>query len=299
MRAEKSWVSYLAEFKLRELFHLSRIFDLNYKSYSKSMKTIRRIGFFCFIILMPCCSFGWGVLGHRIIGEIASSYLTPKAKLQVQKILGTESIAMASTWADFIKSDSAYDYIYNWHFMDLDSGLTSTQIQAYLQKDTATDLYTKTNFVLKELRNKQLSIDKKRMYLKLLIHFVGDIHQPFHVGHKSDQGGNRIKVLWFNTPTNLHAIWDDQLINFQQLSYTEYTNAINHTTQMQRHAWEKQPISEWIGESYQLAEQFYAEIKQPDQKLSYRYNYDHIQILNERLIKGGVRLAGLLNDLFK
>ena len=263
------------------------------------MKAIRKIVFFCSAILVPCCSFGWGVLGHRIVGEIASAYLTPKAKLQVQKILGTESIAMASTWADFIKSDSAYDYIYNWHFINLDSGLTSTQLKTYLQKDTATDLYTKTNFVLKELRNKQLSTDKKRMYLKLLIHFVGDLHQPFHVGRKSDQGGNRVKVLWFNTPTNLHAMWDEQLINFQQLSYTEYTNAINHTNQKQRLAWQKQPISEWIDESYQLAEQFYTEIRQPDQKLSYRYNYDHIQILNERLLKAGVRLSGLLNDLFK
>ena len=133
----------------------------------------------------------------------------------------------------------------------------------------------------------------------LLIHFVGDIHQPFHVGRKSDQGGNRVKVLWFNTPTNLHAMWDEQLINFQQLSYTEYTNAINHATQKQRLAWQRQPISEWIDESYQLAEQFYTEIRQPDQKLSYRYNYDHIQILNERLLKAGVRLSGLLNDLFK
>ena len=129
------------------------------------------------------------------------------------------------------------------------------------------------------------------MDLKLLIHFAGDIHQPFHVGHREDLGGNKIKVTWFNAQTNLHAVWDDQLINFQQLSYTEYTKAINHTTAKQRLAWQKQPISEWITESYQIAEKLYSEIADSDPKLSYRYNYDHIRLLNEQLVKAGVRLA--------
>ncbi len=262
------------------------------------MKFLKRIIFFISFFPLPFHSFGWGVLGHRIVGEIAESYLTPKAKIEVQKILGTESIAMSSNWADFIKSDSAYDSLYNWHFINLEPGLTSKQVQSYLQKDTSADIFTKTNFLIKELKNKQLSMDKKRMYLKLLIHFAGDIHQPLHAAHREDLGGNRVKVLWFNNSTNLHAVWDESLINFQQLSYTEYTNAINHTSQKQRFAWQKQSISEWVIESYQIAEQLYNEIKQPDQKLSYRYNYDHIQMLNERLVKAGVRLAGLLNELF-
>lgn len=262
------------------------------------MKTIKRIIFFCSVFYLPIYSFGWGVLGHRIVGEIAAGYLTPKARSEVQEILGNETIAMAANWADFIKSDSAYSYISSWHYIDFEAGLTREQVLAYLSKDTAADIYTKMNFLIGELKNKKLDMDKQRMDLKLLIHFVGDVHQPFHVGHREDMGGNKIKVSWFNTPTNLHAIWDDQLINFQQLSYTEYTNAINHTTVKQRLAWQKQPISEWIIESYQIAEQLYSEIKQPDPRLSYRYNYDHIQLLNERLIKAGVRLAGLLNQLF-
>jgi hypothetical protein len=59
----------------------------------------------------------------------------------------------------------------------------------------------------------------------------------------------------------------------------------------------KQPISEWIIESYQIAERLYSKIT-PEQKLGYRYNYDNIQILNEQLLKAGVRLAGVLNELF-
>ena len=261
------------------------------------MKSEKKIILVSCFFLLPFFSFGWGVLGHRVVGQIAESYLTPKARVEIQKILGNESIAMASNWADFIKSDSTYQYVYNWHFIDVDSGVTKAQLRDHLQKDTVADLFTKTNFLIRELKNKQLSMDKKRMYLKLLIHFVGDIHQPFHVGRQEDLGGNKIKLTWFSTPTNLHAIWDEQLINFQQLSYTEYAMAINHITAKQRLAWQKQPISEWIIESNQLAGRLYAQVT-PDQKLSYRYNYDNIQILNERLLKAGVRLAGLLNELF-
>lgn len=263
------------------------------------MKTIKRIVLFSTFFILPLFSLAWGVLGHRIVGEVASNYLTSKARAEVKRILGTESIAMASNWADFIKSDSTYNYISSWHYINLSSGLSREQIQTYLQKDTATDVYTKMNFLVKELQKKNVSLEKKRMYLRLLIHFVGDVHQPMHVGHREDLGGNRIKVTWFNTPTNLHAVWDESLVNFQQLSFTEYTAAINHTTLSQRQAWQKQPMSEWIIESYGIAGQLYAEITKPEQRLSYDYNFRHIETVNERLLKGGVRLAGLLNSLFK
>ena len=263
------------------------------------MKATRRIVLLGFLFSVPFCSFCWGVLGHRVTGGIAEKYLTPKAKTEIKKILGNETIAMASNWGDFIKSDSSYDSLYNWHFINLDSGLSRKQIQAYLDRDTATDVYTKTQFLIKELKNKQLSMDRKRMYLRLLIHFVGDIHQPLHVGRKADLGGNRVRVQWFSTATNLHSVWDESLVTFQQLSYTEYISAINFTTPHQRQAWQKQPLSEWIIESYQITQKLYSEIKEPNQRLGYEYNFTHVKTVNERLLKGGVRLAGILNEVFK
>ncbi len=47
-----------------------------------------------------------------------------------------------------------------------------------------------------------------------------------------------------------------------------------------------------------MAEKIYSDIK-PDDKLGYLYNYKFIEIVNQRLLKGGVRLAGLLNEIFK
>ncbi|MBC7886337.1 MAG: S1/P1 nuclease [Ferruginibacter sp.] len=261
-----------------------------------SIKKLAWIGIFFYL---PFVSMAWGVEGHRIVGEIADGYLTKKAKKEIIKILGTESIAMASNWADFVKSDSSYNYLSNWHYINFKSGLSANEIQAYLNKDTATDAYTKINFLVVELKKKELSPEKKTLYLRLLVHLVGDIHQPMHTGRLEDLGGNKIRVLWFNDSKNLHQLWDDQLIQFQQLSYTEYARAINHTTPQQRNEWQQEPVSKWIYESYQLAEKIYSEITLPNQKLDYKYNFNYVEILNRQLLKGGVHLAGLLNEIFK
>jgi hypothetical protein len=247
---------------------------------------------------LPFQSGAWAVLGHRIVGEIAESYLTPHAKNEVIKILGTESMAMASNWADFIKSDTTMSYLGPWHYINLKGGLSHGEVISFLKNDTAVDAYTRINFLVKELKNKSLPKDKKIFYLRLLIHIVGDIHQPLHVGRPEDLGGNRIRVTWFNAPYNLHQVWDERLVDFQQLSYTEYTKAINHTTKAQRMLLQKQPLAEWFWQSYQAAEKIYADIK-PDDKLGYLYNYKFIDIVNRQLLTGGVHLAGLLNQIFK
>ncbi len=262
----------------------------------KRLKNILLLSLFCYL---PFTSAAWGVLGHRIIGQIADSYLTKSTKKAIREILGTESIAMASNWPDFIKSDPAYNYLSNWHYINFKSGLDADNFKAFLGADTATDAYTKINFIVAELKNKQLAKEKKVLYLRLLIHLVGDVHQPLHAGRPDDQGGNKIKILWFNAANNLHTVWDTQLINFQQLSYSEYATAINFTTKELRKNLQQQPLSTWLFESYRIAENIYGDIREPDQKLDYAYNFKYIDTLNEQLLKGGVRLAGLLNDIFR
>jgi S1/P1 Nuclease len=249
-----------------------------------------------FIISIP--TFAWGPTGHRVIGEIANSYLNRKAKKNIKKILGDESIAISSNWGDFIKSDTSMNYLGPWHYVNIKANLNNKEFNNYLKNDTGTDAFTRLNFLVNELKNKDLSIDKKQMYLRLLIHIAGDVHQPMHVSRVEDQGGNRIKVLWFNEPSNLHAVWDDKLIEYQKLSYTEYTKNINHSNKNQRKEWQQIPMADWLFESYQLSDKIYKGITQPDQKLSYKYNFDNIEMLNSQLLKGGVRLAGLLNEIF-
>jgi hypothetical protein len=149
------------------------------------------------------------------------------------------------------------------------------------------------------LKKKDLSKENKLLYLRMVIHIVEDIHQPLHVGHTEDKGGNDVKVTWFNNATNLHSVWDSQLIEFQQLSYTEYTAMINHTTVAERTEWQKAPISQWLFESSQIANKLYSETKTGDVLNGYKYNFEHIATVNQQLLKAGVRLAGILNQIFR
>ncbi len=263
------------------------------------MKKLRPLLLTIGFVIVSISSFAWwGQNGHRIVGEIADSYLSNKARKAIREILGNESIAITSNWADFIKSDSSFNYLSPWHYINVKQGLSQSDFNIVLQNDTVIDAYTRLNFLITELKNQQLPPEKKQMYLRLLIHIAGDIHQPLHVGRLEDLGGNRIRVLWFGDSTNLHSVWDEKLIESQNLSYSEYVKAINHSTKEQRKQWQEQPMNEWFFESYQLAGKIYSGITQPHQRLSFRYNFDYIDILNSQLLKGGVRLAGLLNSIF-
>jgi len=248
------------------------------------------------IIYAPLQTMAWGTNGHRISGQIAEDHLTPKARAAVKAILG-ESVAMASNWADFIKSDPTYNYLYNWHFVDFDRKLAYPEMVEFLEHDKSANAYTELKELIADIQKKDISKENKLLYLRMIIHITEDIHQPMHTAHASDKGGNDFKVNWFSKPTNLHSIWDTELINFQELSYTEYAEAIDHPTKDEIKEWQAEPLSKWIFESNQLAEAFYTEIK-PGDTLGYQYNFTHLAILNQRLLKGGIRLAGILNGIF-
>lgn len=249
-------------------------------------------------LFLSCAAFGWGLTGHRVVAEIADQHLSKRAKKNIYKILGDESLAMAANWPDFIKSDPSYNYLGSWHYVNFKSGLTFEQLKLQLRNDTTANAYNKLVMLMDQLKNRH-SLDKMTqiMYVRLIIHIVGDIHQPMHTGRFEDLGGNKIKLYWFNAPTNLHRLWDEQLIDFQQLSFTEYTKAINFSSREQQRAWQYNPLENWLYESYQISESLYKEV-QSEEKLSYRYNFDHIDTLNQQLLKGGIRLAKILNDLF-
>lgn len=250
------------------------------------------------MLYLPIQSMAWGQEGHRIAGQIAESYLTPKARKAVLEILNGQSVAIESNWADFIKSDPKYSYLYNWHFIDLDKTYTYPEMQDYLKQDTQVDAYTKLQFCISELKKKDISKEDRLLYLRMVIHIVEDLHQPLHVGHTGDKGGNDIKVTWYQTPTNLHSIWDSTLIDSQGLSYTEYAAAINHTTAQLRAEWQAEPIAKWIFDSNQLAGKIYDNVKNGDTLNNYKYIFQNIDTVNQQLLKAGVHLAGVLNEIF-
>ncbi|MEJ7778707.1 MAG: S1/P1 nuclease [Daejeonella sp.] len=261
------------------------------------LNMIRKVIFIALLTYIPMQAMAWGLLGHRVVGEIAESYLKRRASREIKNILGNESLAMASNWADFIKSEPAYNYLGNWHYINLPAGLRAEQLQQTLLTDTATNAYTRIVFLSSELKNRSLPQEKKVMYLRILIHLVGDIHQPMHTARVEDLGGNRVQVSWFGQPSNLHRVWDSDLVDSQELSYTEYASSINFIDRARLFQLQNEGPAQWVQDSYQASEKIYANIKTGD-KLSYRYIYDNLAIANQQLLKGGIHLADILNEIF-
>lgn len=265
----------------------------------KKLNLLKKIAIAFALAYVPFTAGAWGVLGHRIVGEVADYYLNPKARKAVQQILGSESMAITANWADFIKSDTAYNYLTNWHYVNLPEGLSQSDVFSYLDHQPGPNIYNKTNEMIAVLKNPKSTAEQKKLALRMVIHLIGDMHQPMHTARKDDLGGNKILLTWFGEKSNLHRVWDEGLIDFQQLSYTEYTKAINHPTALQLGAWQKASLKDCVYESYEICNKIYATGIKSDDKLSYKYNFDWINTVNEQLLKGGIRLAKVLNDIYK
>jgi hypothetical protein len=262
------------------------------------MKNIKKLIILLALAFVPYVAGAWGVLGHRIVGQVADYYINAKTRKAIQQILGTESIAMSANWADFIKSDTSYNYLSNWHYVNLSANLSESDVFNFLDQP-GVNIYTKTKEMIAVLKNTKSTAAQKKLALRMIIHLVGDMHQPMHTARKEDLGGNRVVLTWFGEKSNLHRVWDESLVDFQQLSFTEYAKAINHPTKAQFINWQKTSLKECVFESYEICNRIYGTGVKNDDKLSYKYNFDWISTVNEQLLKGGIRLAKILNDIYK
>lgn len=234
----------------------------------------------------------WGQIGHRTTGDIAEQYLTEKAAVEVKRVLGNESLAEVSTWMDEVRSDGAYDYMAPWHYVTIPEGETYETAE----KNPDGDIIWAIDKVVKELKEGGLSAKQEAENLKVLVHLVGDLHQPLHVGNGTDRGGNDVRLQWFGSNSNLHRVWDSEMIDDKQLSFTELTRFIDHTTEEQIREWQSSSVLDWAYESQALLPQVY---EMPENKqLGYKYSYQNWDTVEIRLLKAGVRLAGLINDIY-
>lgn len=235
----------------------------------------------------------WGKNGHRATGQIAEKYLTKKAKKKIDKILKGQSLAFVSTFGDEIKSDKKYNKYYSWHYINMD--LDETYETA--KKNPQGDLVTGINKCVAVLKDKKSSAEDKEFHLKLLVHFVGDLHQPMHIGQREDKGGNTIQVQWFGRGTNLHRVWDENMIDDWEMSYLELAENAKDLSKKQVQAIQKGTIIDWVNEVHTLTKEVYKSVK-VGENLRYKYSYDHFGTVRTQLQKGGIRLAKVLNDIF-
>ena len=244
--------------------------------------------------------FAWGTTGHRVIAEIAELNLSKKAKKQVNKILEDYPMAYWANWADNIKSDETdkWKHTHKWHFVNFSADLSKEQFLEEAKNIKQENAYSEIPKLKETIKNKTLTLEEKRFALYFLIHLVGDLHQPMHVGREADLGGNKINVFWFNTPTNIHSVWDSKLIDHENYSYTEYTKILNILSKEQKKNLQRGSLEDWLFETYEIANEIYATVEKGD-KLSFQYPYKYKSTVELQLQRAGLRLAALLNEIFK
>lgn len=235
----------------------------------------------------------WGQTGHRAIGEIAEKHLTRKAKRMIDKLLVNQDLAEVSTLSDEHRSKKTefWQKTANpFHYVNVHEG------KVYEKAPPEGDAVTALEMFSKQIKSKESSIDEKRRALWFIVHIIGDLHQPFHSGTDKDKGGNAIRIRFFGEETNLHRVWDENLIDNQRLSYTEWAKILNRKIS-NKHVkqWSQIDPRVWIAESYKLRLGLYTE----DDNIYFDYQYKAIPIVRKRLSQGGIRLAAYLNDLFK
>lgn len=244
---------------------------------------------FAFVFVF-CNAFGWGQTGHRVVGKIAENHLSKKARKNIEEVLDGQSIAMVSNFMDEIKSDPTYDSLGPWHYCTIPEGTN------YAGPPKEGDVIQAIRRYTELLKSGQLNKEEEAFALKNLIHLIGDIHQPLHVGNGEDRGGNDVRVTYFWESSNLHRVWDSGIIDQQNLSYTEYTEWIDKASEEKVSSWQNTDVLDWAKESMSYREGIYD--LPEDKKINYRYNYVNLDTVNLRLLQAGIRLAGVLEEIY-
>ena len=266
------------------------------------MSGVGRVGLAVLLsALAGSTAIGWGPQGHRLVAMVAANHLTPAAHQCVRSLLGNESLADVAVWAD--------DYVRDhretapWHYVNMP--VDATQYVAGRDCPRHDCIVDRIRDNQERLANRAASRADRAMALKFLVHFVGDLHQPFHaVG--VERGGNGIPVSIFGSPTcgygeadrfgcNLHGLWDSELIGHRRLRDGAYAAELERQIKA-RQLRASGTAVEWAMESNALAR---AALLPAGAEAGEAYYRAHIAEIDERLALGGLRLARALNDSFE
>jgi hypothetical protein len=268
-------------------------------------------------LLSANAAFAWGPTGHRVVGAVAEKHLDISVHSKIFKILDGQSLSRVANWPDEIKSEPAkYSYTFNWHYTDW-----ADDVHDHDETTSSGKLLGSIKEQVAVLKNPEATQEAKVFALKFIVHLVGDLHQPLHVGNGLDQGGNLCKVTFQGQAMNLHALWDEGMINFTKLSFSELADYVSQGhTREEILAWKSGTVVDWALESKELRGKIYPEnvlptpepmsIKQycrkdivlsaeETPKLSYEYSYKFVPVAEQRLYQAGVRLAMVLNEALK
>ncbi|XP_057765737.1 endonuclease 2-like isoform X2 [Salvia miltiorrhiza] len=272
---------------------------------------------FATLICFTSAAHGWGVDGHLITCRLAQPRLSKAAADAVSQLLPAyagNDLGSLCSWADRVR------FRYHWssplHYIDTPDELCSYQYKRDCKDEDGIEdrcvagaIYNYTNQLMAYgTGNSQYNLTEALLFLA---HFIGDIHQPLHVGFTSDRGGNTIAVHWYTTKTVLHHVWDDSIIEtaeerFYSSNVDEFINTLqtNITTvwASQAKAWEACSKTvcpdAYASEGIKAACDWAYKGVNNGSVLEDDYFMSRYPVVNMRLAQGGVRLAATLNSIF-
>jgi hypothetical protein len=249
------------------------------------MKKVVILTFFALLALHATESYAWGRKGHEIIAEIAFSRLSPTVKNTVLTYLDGLTIQQASTWMDDIRNNTAYRDLEKAHYINIPSTSNpETDIQRELKK---------TFLELKD--KKSLNDSLIRLDLLKIFHLVGDLHQPLHTGYESDRGGNSVAVDFFGRKSNLHRVWDSQIIEKAEIDSTAIALYIMELPQSEISSFSNVNVSAWIQESHSYLDRVYTI---QNGAIDDKYILNSVPVVTSQLAKAALRLQRVLEMYF-
>jgi nuclease S1 len=149
----------------------------------------------------------WGAVGHRVIARVATARLSDRAKDEARRLLGGETLAKVSTWADSIRRDRPTTG--PWHYVNI-----PVYDSVYRPEKVCTEGCVVSAFEAQVaiLADRSRPDAERAEALKWVVHLVGDLHQPLHAGDRGDRGGNDVRITYDTLPGNLHGLWDTGLL---------------------------------------------------------------------------------------
>jgi hypothetical protein len=258
--------------------------------------------------LLPAALLAWGPEGHEVVAALAESLLSGTAKSGVQSVIGNATLASVSNWADQVRSQR--DETYNWHFVDIPKSAAGfsedrdcflpTNSHAGAATDHSNCVVDRITLFKEILADTTKSPQDREEALKFIVHFVGDVHQPFHaVGDEA--GGNGVHITEFGStqcngtrPCNLHGAWDSGMIEHTGMNrdaYVEHLKQFIATTNLVASG---RP-QDWANESHVAGQAAWLD---DGGVIDNAYYNVQIQVVDKRLALAALRLAALLEDVF-
>ena len=239
-------------------------------------------------------AFGWGQKGHDVTAAIAEQHLTRKAAKRIHRILDGQSPIYWSNWMDNASHTPQYAVTKTWHYLNIEGGQSFDEARRIPEGD----VLSAVTQIVDRLKAGGLSPQEEAVDLKMLIHLVGDMHCPMHLGHLSDLGGNRHAVSFFGQPTNLHSVWDTDLPEAgHRWSYSEWVEQLDRLPKSTRRELSSGSPADWARETHTVCTKVY-DATPVGSEISYDYVARFTPTVEQQLLKAGLRLARLLNEIY-